>query len=673
MTDSTQTFNVREIEHATIPMADGTRLAARVWLPEGAESRPVPAILEYIPYRRRDFTRGRDETLHQYFAAHGYASVRVDLRGSGDSEGVLVDEYLQQELDDGVEVLRWIGEQPWCNGRVGMIGISWGGFNGLQIAALQPPELQAVVAVCASDDRYADDVHYMGGCLLGDNLSWASVMFAYNSLPPDPETYGDGWRERWLERLEGSGLWLETWLEHQRRDDYWRHASVCEDYSRVNCPVMAVSGWADGYTNAVFRQLENLSGPRQGLIGPWSHLYPHQGFPGPAIAFKEEVLRWWDHWLKGQETGIDGEPMLRAYIQESVEPSTRHHHRPGRWVSEPHWPSPNVTGRSFALGGGNRLSDQGDVEAKAVTVQSPLSVGLFAGKWCSYAAGPDMPHDQREEEGGSLVFETDPLEEPLELLGAPELELELEADRPVAMVAARLSDVVPNGKATRVTYGLLNLTHRNGHDKPEPLEPGRRYRVKLPLNHLGHVFSKGHVIRLGLSTSYFPLAWSPPEPVRLTVHTGGSRLTLPVRSPRTEADAAAELPTIDPEPSATPTTQLAAGDQRWTVRRDLGTNASELEVIKDAGRYRLEDVNLTVTNRTVEHYGYVDDDFDSVYGEVVADRSLERDDWSVRTRTRTVLRSDADHFHLHAELDAWDGEKRIYSRNWQRSIPRDHV
>ncbi|MGD8582361.1 MAG: CocE/NonD family hydrolase, partial [Gammaproteobacteria bacterium] len=296
------TNRLRHIEHQWIPMPDHTRLAARIWMPEDAESNPVPAILEYIPYRKRDGSRLRDETMHPYFAGHGYACVRVDIRGSGDSEGVLTDEYLQQEMEDGVDIIQWLAQQPWCNGKVGMIGISWGGFNGLQIAALQPAPLKAVVSVCSTDDRYADDVHYMGGCLLGDNLSWASTMFAYNSLPPDPEIVGDSWRQMWLQRLQGSGLWLDTWLQHQHRDAYWQHGSICEDFSRVRVPVMAVSGWADGYSNAVFRLLEKLPGPRLGLIGPWSHKYPHLGVPGPAIGFLQECLRWWDKWLKNRET-----------------------------------------------------------------------------------------------------------------------------------------------------------------------------------------------------------------------------------------------------------------------------------------------------------------------------------------------------------------------------------
>lgn len=366
-------YKVRIIEHTWIPMKDGRRLSARLWIPENANTEPVPAILEYIPYRKRDKKRARDEQMHGWFAGHGYACVRVDIRGSGDSEGILKNEYLQSELDDGLQILQWISDQDWCDGNVGIIGISWGGFNGLQIAALQPPQLKAVISVASTDDRYADDIHHMGGCLLGDNLSWASVMFDYNSLPPDPEIVGECWRDMWFQRLEGSGLWLEKWLKHQRRDEYWAHGSVCEDYDAIKCPVMAVSGWADGYSNTVFRLLANLNVPRMGLIGPWSHLYPHLGRPGPAIGFLQECKRWWDQWLKGQETGITQDPMLRAYMQGSVPPTTSYKTRPGRWIGESHWPSANITKHTYMLSRDGLIpEDEKDSIVKgALPIQSP--------------------------------------------------------------------------------------------------------------------------------------------------------------------------------------------------------------------------------------------------------------------------------------------------------------
>ncbi len=665
---------VRIKEHVWIPMSDGLRLAGRLWLPADASQVPVPAILEYIPYRKRDSTRERDDRMHHWFAGHGYACLRVDLRGSGDSEGVLKDEYLQQELDDGAEVIDWLSRQPWCSGQVGIIGISWGGFNGLQLAAMRPPALQAVVSVCSTDDRYADDVHHMGGCLLSDNLSWASTMFAYNSLPPDPQLVGESWRDQWFQRLEGSGLWLEQWLRHQRRDEYWKHGSICEDWSAIECPVLAVSGWADGYSNAVFRLLANLQAPRLGLVGPWSHKYPHQGVPGPAIGFLQECLRWWDHWLKRQETGIMDEPMLRAWMQDSVPPTTSYAVRPGRWVGEAAWPSERVTRQTMPLAWPGVLeADDCPVPEREMPIRSPLSVGLFAGKWCSYSATPDLPHDQREEDGGALVFTSVPLDEPLEILGSAVVDLQLSVDKPIAMVAVRLSDVAPDDKATRVTYGLLNLTHRDGSDSPQPLEPQKVYRVQVKLNDVAQSFPTGHRLRLSISTSYWPLVWPSPEPCCLQIITGRSRLHLPVRPRQDELDARIRFESPEVGPASTEIRQLTPQSHSWRVIRDLAKDHSSLEVVNDSGRVWFRKLDLQLQRKALEWYSYRGDDFDSIRGETYWERGLQRGDWQIRTVTRTVLESTAQDFLLHAELDAYEGERRVFSRNWDVAIPRDLV
>ncbi len=666
---------IEVVENTWITMSDGTRLSAKLWLPKTAHAQPVPAIFEYIPYRKRDSTSIRDSMNHRYFAGHGYGCVRVDLRGSGDSEGVLYDEYLQQELDDGFEIIEWIAKQTWCSGQVGMIGISWGGFNGLQIAHMQPEALKAIVTVCSTDDRYADDVHYMGGCLLGDNLSWASVMQAFNACPPDPRIVGeDKWRPMWMERLENGPLWLKNWLEHQHRDDYWRHGSICEDWSRVQIPVLAASGWADGYSNAVFRMLRCLEGPKLGLVGPWSHKYPHIGSPGPAIGFLQECLRWWDHWLKGEETGIMHEPLLRAWMQDAAPPFTSYQERPGRWVAENSWPSPNVERQSFALSPNYALVPLGGtfagphVEEIEMPDQSPLSVGLFAGKWCSYASAPDLPGDQREEDGGSLVFETNELEEDLEILGAPELELEVSSSEPVAMVAARLSDLAPDRKATRITYGVLNLCHRNGHANPEELIPGEVYRVNLLLNHVAQTFRKGHRIRIAISTSYWPLTWAPPRAVRLTIHTGESLLHLPVRKPSEMDQNVKFRPAEAAKP--VPLQQIDPQDHTWRVIRNLETDESTLEVINDEGKLRFPHADMTILRWAREYYTYRADDFSSLRGEVKTRRDFQRENWHVSTYTKTLLRCDPDNFYVTADLDAFEGEKRVFCRSWNETIPR---
>lgn len=672
-------YSVEETEHLWIPMSDGTRLAARLWKPTSAESHPVPGVLEMIPYRKRDLTAVRDSIHHPYMAGHGYACLRVDLRGSGDSEGVLTDEYLPQELDDVEEVLAWMSEQPWCTGLSGIMGISWGGFNGLQVAARRPKGLGAVATVCSTDDRYNDDVHYMGGCMLTDNLSWASTMFAYNASPPDPAIVGERWREMWHERIDNSGLWLATWLEHQRKDDYWRHGSINENYSDINVPVFAVSGWADGYSNAVFRLLRGLDVPKRGLIGPWSHKYPHLGQPGPAIGFLQELVQWWDHWLKGDKdnSAMDG-PELAIWMQDAVAPATTYEQRPGRWVGEPSWPSPRIEEHRYPLGRRRifRTEAARDAMGKSpdLTVQSPLSVGQYGGKWCSYNAPPDMPYDQREEDGGALVFDSDPLTERLELLGAPKVQLTLAADEPVAMVAVRLSDVAPDDSATRVSYGLLNLNHYAGSDQPRALEPGRKQTVTVKLNGLAQSFPAGHRLRISVSTSYWPVVWPSPEAFRLTIDPDESALILPIR-PTSIDDDSTLTPSFGPPEGAPPLSaiQVEPGEQDWIVSRNLVELTGKLEVTKDLGVVRFEDIDLDLTRRAVERYTFKDGDVNSARGETEWTMGFARQDWDIQTYTKTILTSSPEAFHLYAELDAYEGETRVASKTWNTTIDRDFI
>ncbi len=667
---------VKTIEHQWIELPDGERLAARIWMPETAEKTPVPAIVEYIPYRKRDLTRERDTINYPYLAGHGYACVRIDLRGSGDSDGILRDQYLEQEQADGVDAIQWVAERSWCNGNVGMLGISWGGFNALQIAARQPPALKAIIAACATDDLYADNMHYMGGCLLADNLSESTTMFAFNSCPPDPDTAGLEWREMWLQRIKESGIWLDIWLREQRRTDFWKAGSVCENYHSIKCPVFAVSGWADGYTNAVFRLLEHLDVPRKGLVGPWGHKYPHLGIPGPAIGFLQEARRWFDQWLKDEETGTMNEPMLRCWMQDSVPPTPLHANRPGRWVAENAWPAPGVEWQNWSLTQSRLMAPDMAMPAESgepiVNLQSPLVLGYFAGKWCSYAAAPDLPDDQRQEDGGALVFDSEPLAQTTEILGATVLEICFSVDQPVAQVAARLSDVNGDGSATRITYGLLNLTHRNSNETPEFLEPGQWYNARVRLNNIAQSFPATHRIRLALSTSYWPLAWPAPAPVKLKLRLEECQLQLPVRTPSPRDD---ELRKFNPPEGATPlqTTLLQSGKHNWYVHRDLAAGTSELEVINDRGVQRLDETGVEIESATYEWYRSQDNDYNSVTGETRTVRGFKRGDWHARVTTRTVLRSDESSFYLQAELDAYENDKRILSKNWDKRISRDYL
>ena len=661
-------YPVREIENAWITLADGCRLAARIWLPEDAERTPVPAILEYLPYRKRDGTAVRDALTHPYFAGHGYACIRVDMRGNGESDGLMWDEYLKQEQDDALEVIDWIVAQPWCSGAVGMIGISWGGFNGLQVAARKPAPLKAVVTICSTDDRYADDIHYKGGCLLNENLGWAATMLSFSSRPPDPALVGERWREMWLERLENLPLLVETWLRHPHRDAYWKHGSVCEDFGAIEAAVLAVGGWSDAYSNAVPRLLAGLKAPARGLTGPWAHKYPHFAIPEPRIGFLQECLRWWDRWLKGIENGVMAEPLYRAYMQESAPPRPFYERREGRWIGEPAWPSPNIEPQGFALNPG-RLDPEPDGET-ALTLRSPQTTGLAGGEFCNIWLGPEWPTDQRGDDAGSLTFDSAPLQEPLEIFGAPVATLDLSVDRPLAFVVARLCDVAPDGASTRVTYGVLNLAHRDSHENPTPVTPGERLRVAIRLDDIAHGFPPGHRIRLALSTAYWPLIWPSPEPVTATLYGGASRLALPVRPPRPETP-----PGFEPAESAPPlpVAVLRQPSSSRTVETDVASGETAIRLLDDFGENRIEAHGLTTGSIGRETYRIRADDPSSACADIHWTQTLSRDDWQVRIESRSALSADSEHFYITAAVEAFEGDERVFTKTWDRKVPRDMV
>ena len=666
---------IEVIENLWIPLADGTRLAARLWRPEDAAAHPVPAILEYIPYRKRDGTRGRDEPMHGFFAAQGYAAIRVDMRGSGDSDGLLDDEYLPQEQDDAVEVIAWLAAQPWCSGSVGMMGKSWGGFNALQVAARRPPALKAIITVCSTDDRFADDIHFMGGCLLNDNLWWGSIMLAYQSRPPDPAIVGEDWRSQWLERLEHLPFWPALWMPHQSRDAYWRHGSVNEDFAAIACPVLAVGGWADAYTNAVPRLLEGLSCPRQGLIGPWAHIYPQDGMPGPSVDFLGEATRWWDTWLKGHNTGVMRGPMLRAFIEEDRRPSTTLPMAAGRFVAEANWPSRTVTGQGWALAPG-RLA-QGPGEEAVLQVRSPLWTGTAGGEWMGTGVVGEMPGDQRGDDGLSLCFDSPPLAADQDVLGFPVVELELAADCPHAQLALRLCDVAPDGASLRVSYAVLNLDHRDGSAAPKPLVPGERLRVRVPLNVCGHRFAAGHRIRLAVATAAWPLVWPARDAATLTVFTGTSRLTLPVRP-----DVPDETPiALPPGRAGTPTPRTLLREGRITrgVSFDHVTGKAVFTTVGEGGLFgegvgSWDDIGTTISHDLTRRLTVGADDPDSAEATIDQVYAMLRDDgWAVRIETHVTMTGDRNTFSLCGTLKAFEGDALVATRTWSEAIPRVHV
>ncbi|MFD6432521.1 CocE/NonD family hydrolase [Streptomyces venezuelae] len=647
-------------EDFRVPLADGTTLYARVWRPVTDE--PVPVLLEYLPYRLSDWTAPRDWQRHPWYAGHGYASVRVDVRGHGNSEGLPTDEYSAQELADGVEVVNWLAAQEWSTGKVGMFGISWGGFNSLQIAALAPEPLKAIVTVCSADDRYDNDVHYMGGSVLAvDMHAWAATMLAFVSRPPDPYFVGDAWREMWLTRLAAVEPFIHTWLDHQTRDDYWRHGSVCEDYSAIGAAVLAVGGWHDPYRDTVLRLVEHLPDDRvRGLIGPWSHQYPDRGLPpGPSIGFLQETLRWWDHHLKGIDSGVMAEPKLRSWISDSHPPATVYRELSGGWVGDPSWPSPNVTPVPYALQG------------TPVVVDSPQHTGLDAGRYFPFGNDADLPPDQRDEDAKSACFEFE-VPAQVRILGRPKVTLRLRMDVPYGQAVARLCDIAPDGSSTLVTRGVLNLSARNGRDRADAWPLGATEDVTFELNGIGHTFPPGHRIRLAVSSAYWPWIWPQADSVGFTLEPVGSTLELPVREGDLDPSITFE-PAEQSEPLGVvyPATLDEQRPERLVVR-DVAKGEWRLEVDPRYGGTRVYPDGLEFTEDALETYTIQEGDPLSARTRSDWTIRLHRPDlgWDTRVETRSEITCDAADFITSNEVVCKDGDEVVFHRTWEQRIRR---
>lgn len=659
-------FAVETTDPLWINLADGTRIAATLWRP--VTEHRVPVVVEMVPYRRRDGTIHRDMELHPYLAGHGIACCRIDIRGSGDSDGILEDEYLPREQQDACEIIAWLGSQSWCNGNAGMTGISWGGFNSLQVAALRPPALKAIITLCSTDDRYADDVHYMGGALLTDNEMWSNFMLAEKSMPPDPQIVGTRWRDMWMARLGSNRSWSEHWLRHQRRDAYWKQGSACEDFAKIQCAVLAVCGWEDSYSNSVPRLIEGLKAPVRAIMGPWTHTYPCRGDPGPRIGYLQEAIRWWRHWLCGEDTGIMREPLYRVWMNGEERPRPWYRDHAGHWVAEDQWPSPRIDGQTRHL---NRTGLGLSPEAGApMTHSSPATAGTDYGRWGGYGGtSPDLAIDQRREDGQSLCFDTEPLADDLALLGAVELDLELTVDKPLVNLAARLCDVYPDGTSAVMTYGVLNLAHRNSHEQPEPCPVGTPFRVRIKLNDFARVVPKGHRLRLAIQNQFWFVLWPQPELSLFTVNSGTSTLRLPIRPPGPrDADVRFEPPEISPPVEVE---VIRDGASTKTVEDDLATGLRTIRLMTDSGEWRLLGSNITSSACGTDMF--------TIHPEQPLSARLQSTyEWSMKSGpadasgvARTELTADAITFHLSWQVEVREAGEIIHRQSHTQSIPRD--
>ena len=688
MTDDARPASPPDHEVATlhdvrIPVSDGLELSANLWLPiprHDAPDETFPAILEMIPYRKDDWRAASDVSRGEWLAARGYALCRLDVRGTGSSPGIALDEYTARETRDGADAVEWLAAQPWSNGNVGMWGISYGGFTAIQVALLHPPHLKAIVPMMATDDRYTDDVHYIGGVATVSELSqYAVSMVGMNAMPARAEDRGAAWATEWKERLEETPVWLFEWLRQQHDGPYWRQGSLAPDYERLTTPTFLIGGWMDEYVDPVLRMMERcVNAPRRALIGNWVHDLPDSAYPGPNLDWNHEMVRFFDHWLKGVDNGVMDEPAFVAFRHEWAEPEPFPRAWPGTWLAAPAWPLAGAGERSFRLAPGElplvgRLvegDDDGAAEPAVERFRHRATIGTRAA--LSWGAGGEpngLARDLRPDDALVPTFTSAPLGEPLDVVGFPAVVLHWESPVEVATAVVRLQDVAPDGTPVQVTAGILNLTHRRSHADPEPLPPGEVVEVRVPLRSTAHRFLAGHRVRISVASSAWPVIWPSPEPAVFGLHLGGpspSRLVLPTAPP--------DSPLPVPEFKTTPAGQREVGawrgdPARWTVTEDV-IDGSVTVTTSEYGEATLPDGRTTLyTGESLEMTGRdADPAHARLHNEVVY--RLREDGSEVLIEANGTIRTTATDFHMNVGLRVTLDGAPFFERGWLETIPR---
>lgn len=691
-----QPAGVRVLRDVRIPARDGVELSANVWLPEDAgEGAPCPAVLEMIPYRKDDWRANADEARGRYLARHGYALCRLDVRGTGRSDGVALDEYTADETRDGYDAVEWLAAQTWCTGKIGMWGISYGGFTAIQVAALRPPHLRAIVPMYATDDRYVSDVHYVGGCVTASELTqYAVSQVASNALPALPARDGEDWLAAWRVRLDQTPVWLVPWLEHQVDGPYWRQGSLAPGYERIEAAILMFGGWMDSYVDPVFRMLERCTAPRRAIVGNWSHEFPDDGYPGPGLDWHHEMVRFFDHWLKGEANGVMDEPALTWFQRDEAPPEPFPVTWPGRWratnrtvragrddgrVDRPRGVERLWLGAGVEPLRGSMAADMA-VAAGSVALPHRATTGTHGAlSWGAGGRPNGLARDFRPDESGVPTYTSAVLEAPLEILGLPSVELEVSTTMSVATLVVRLSDVAPDGASSQVTMGILNLTHRESHAAPAPMVPEALTSVTVPLRAAGYRFEAGHRIRISIASSCWPVIWPSPEPGWITVHHGpsggtaggarrGSRLDLPLAP---HADDAA----VPPFRTAASELEAVGGgsedEARWTVSDDVLTGSVTVSS-HDGGETVLDDGTRLYTAESHDMRAADSDPARASMSSRVR-YVLNRDGHRIEVDVDGRTVSDATSFGLDIQLLVRLDGATFFERRTERSIPRNLV
>jgi putative CocE/NonD family hydrolase len=496
--------------HVAVPMRDGVRLYANIFLP--GEHVRVPALLERTPY-------GKSETLsanYQAFAEHGYAMVLEDVRGRYESEGDF--DPLRQEVADGDDTLNWIARQPWSNGKIGMVGGSYRGIVQWKAALSGNPHLKAIFPVVSGDDEYRDRFYSTGGAMkLGNRLEWMAENLKAPGYQPDfarfvlhlPLGTADVAATGWTSQM------FRDAAAHPSFDAYWRAVSTREQLQKVRVPVFAVGGWYDNFSESdldAYAALHKSNGLNRILIGPWPHnmsyKFTETDFGAESAApLRALQLEWFGQWLMGKDTALVSKPPVEIFVMGA-----------NRWREARAWPPEQARPMDLYLSGAghaNTLEGDGALDSRPPRrgaadryVYDPRDpVPTRGGAVC---CNPKVfswgPMDQRpvEQRTDVLVYTTKPLDEDVEAIGPVEVVLYAATSARDTDFTAKLVDVFPDGYARNLTDGILRLRYRNSLEKPEPAKEGEVYALTVDAGVTGNVFLKAHRIRVEISSSNFP-------------------------------------------------------------------------------------------------------------------------------------------------------------------------
>jgi putative CocE/NonD family hydrolase len=620
-----------------IRVRDGIELSVDVYRP----NRPgrFPALLEHIPYRKDDLRAMQDRGQNVVLVEAGFACVRLDVRGTGGSEGIAEDEYTETEQLDAVEVVAWIARQEWCSGRVGAWGKSYGGFTCIQLAARRPPALHAIAPVYATDDRLTDDMHFDGGALCAFELTNYPIrMIAMNALPPG-QGEGPEFERRWRERIDRTPPWVLRWVAEQRDGPYWRNGSLRPGYDRIQCPVLIVSGWRDGYRTSGVRMARRLAAPWQLLAGPWAHFAPDRGVPAPRYPFMAELIGFFRAHLDPDHADAPERPRTVAFIGEHDTPVAPRAEVSGRFIASELWPD-GCTETVLELGA-------------PATAPASAAVGTATGNWCPPPPDNGLFPDQRDDDARSACFDSEPLTDAVAVLGIPRVRFAISHPGPRAIVAVKLNDVAPDGASQPVTRGAVNLACSG-----EAL-------VELDLMATGWRFRPGHRIRIAVAANDWPCLWPLPGNEPLAVTT-----PVELRLPGLPSDAVDHAATAAIVPVTWSGAVTSSRPSQWQITTDVLTGMTGIDAA-DSSAFELPAEGVRCEEGHVYHTAVREDDPLTARATGRTRLRVRRPGLDVDVRASGRFRATETEFVVDLTLDVTRNGEPFHRRRWSERIPRD--